>query len=573
MSERPWLKSYPEGVAWDMQFEPTPLPRLLEDAARDFPDNPCLNFLGRRTTYRQLWQQARAAAAGFQELGVKPGTKVGLYLPNCPQYPIAYYGALLAGATIVNYSPLYSERELLAQVEDSETDIMVSLDLEVLYPKMEKVFRETRLKRMVVGSLAEVLPFPKNLLFPLLKSRDIARVNWDESHIRFRDLLKTGREPELVAIDPTEDVAVLQYTGGTTGVPKGAMLTHANLYVNVMQNKAWQSAWELGKERVFAALPFFHVFAMTAVLNLGIATAAELLLMPRYETNEAIRIIEKYGATMMAGVPTMYRALLDHPRAGKGAFAAMKHCVSGGAPLPAELAAEFERVAGCRVVEGYGLTETSPVVTANRLSGEHRPGSIGLPLPATDLLILDKDDPDREMPLGETGELAVRGPQVMKGYWKRPDETEKVLKGDILLTGDLGYMDEDGYTFIVDREKDLILVSGFNVFPRIVEEALYEHPAVAEATVIGVPHEYKGEVPKAFVALKPGHDGLTADELMEFLKPRLARHEMPKEIEFRDSLPKTVVGKLSKKELVAEERAKRTESARSSGIVREGPER
>lgn len=557
MVDRPWLKSYPDGVRWDMPLEPAPLHKLLEDAARDYPDRPCYDFLGRVTRYNKVLEQVRAAAAGFQALGVKPGVKVGLFLPNCPQYVISYYGALMAGATVVNFSPLYSERELLAQVEDSETDIMVSLNLKALYPKMERVFRESRLRQMVVGSLTEVLPFPKNILFSLFKYGDVASIAWDQCHTRFKDLLGTGKDPDPVDIDPQSDVAVLQYTGGTTGTPKGAMLTHANLYLNTLQVRAWDRSLASGEERIFAALPFFHVFAMTGVLNLGVAMAAELLMLPRYETNEAAALIERRKATMIAGVPTMYRALLDHPRAGKGAFFSMKTCISGGAPLPVELARKFERVSGCRVVEGYGLTESSPVVSVNPLDGDARAGSIGLPLPGTDVLIRAQGNHQVAMPPGEVGEIAVRGPQVMAGYWKRKDETDNVLKGDMLLTGDLGYMDQDGYTFIIDREKDLILVSGFNVFPRIVEEALYEHPAVAEATVIGVAHEYKGEAPKAFVVLRDGHEALTADKLRDFLDSRLARHEIPVEIEFRDSLPKTMVGKLSKKDLAAEEASKR----------------
>ena len=558
MVTRPWIKSYPEGIRWEFDLEPASLPTLLKDAVDRYADKTCLNFLGKRTSYAQLYEQVCAAAAGFQRLGVGPGIKVGLYLPNCPQFVIAYYGALMAGGTIVNYSPLYSERELLAQVEDSETDIMVSLDLKALYPKMEKVFRESRLRQMVVGSLVDILPFPKNLLFALFKSGDVATVNWDQNHTRFKDLLSHGRHPAEVAIDPKKGVAVLQYTGGTTGTPKGAMLTHANLYLNTSQILAWSSDLKPGEERIFAALPFFHVFAMTAILNFGISAGAELILMPRYETEEAAKLIARNRVTRMAGVPTMFRALLDHPQAGKALFRYMEACISGGAPLPADLALKFEQVTGCRLVEGYGLTEASPVLTVNPTDGSGKPGSIGLPLPGTEILILERDDPSKVMPLGEVGELGARGPQVMTGYWNNQTETDDVLKGDVLLTGDLGYMDEDGYSYIIDREKDLILVSGFNVFPRVVEEALYEHPAVSEATVIGIPHEYKGEAPKAFVALLPGHEALTSEKILEFLEPRLARHEIPIELEIRDSLPKTLVGKLSKKELVAEEKAKRS---------------
>lgn len=563
MTDRRWLAHYPKDVDWHAPLSPAPLWRLLDDAVAKFPDRPALYFLGKSTSYRQLAEQVARVAEGFKALGVKPGVHVGLFLPNCPQFVISFFAILKAGGTVVHFSPLYSEKELLHQVEDSETDIMVTLDLEALYPKMKRVMDESRLKKVVVGSLTDVLPFPKNLLYPMLRPKDIAVVTWGHDHTSFRDLLRYEPLTALPAIDPVNDVAVLQYTGGTTGVPKGAMLTHANLYINAQQALLWTPALEAGAERMLAVLPFFHVFALTAVMGVGLAAAAELIMLPKFELNDAMKLIRKKRATLMPGVPTMYRAMLNHPDA-KGGLSSLKACFSGGAPLPIELKRAFEAESGCKLVEGYGLTESSPVATGNPMNGVNKEGSIGLPVPGTDILILDRDDPAKAMPLGEIGEIAIRGPQVMKGYWKRPDATAEVLVDGKLLTGDLGYMDEEGYTFIVDREKDLILVSGFNVFPRVIEEALYQHPAVLETVVIGIPDDYKGEAPKAFVALKPGQDGVTADNLMEFLRPRIGRHEMPKEIEFRASLPKTMVGKLSKKELAAEEKAKRLATVQGS---------
>lgn len=561
MVERPWLAHYPAGVDWHVKITPRPLWDLVDAAARDYPDRPAMDFMGKRFSYRQLGEMVNQAAAGFQALGVTKGTKVGLFLPNCPQFVIAFFGVLKAGGTVVNYSPLYAERELLYQVEDSDTDLMITLDLEALYPKMAQVMRESRIKRLIVGSLSDVLPFPKNFLFPIVRPKDIAVVTWDDKHTSFRDLLRFGEKPTPVAVNPVDDVAVLQYTGGTTGTPKGAMLTHANLYVNAVQSRLWTSEAGVGSERMLGVLPFFHAFALTGVMTMGILIAAEIVMLPKFELNEVMKAIARRKPTLMAGVPTMFRAFLNHPAAKEGALRSLKACFSGGAPLPLELKRAFEAESGCKLFEGYGLTECSPVASGNPYSGKNKEGSIGLPMPATDILIVDRDDPMKELPLGEVGEIAIVGPQVMKGYWRRPDATAETIVNGRLLTGDLGRMDEEGYTYIVDREKDLILVSGYNVFPRVVEEAIYEHPSVAEAVVIGVPDPYRGEAPKAFVALKPGHNSVTADTIKEFLRPRIGKHEMPVEIEIRPSLPKTMVGKLSKKELKDEELAKRQAAA------------
>ena len=356
------------------------------------------------------------------------------------------------------------------------------------------------------------------------------------------------------------DTAVLQYTGGTTGVPKGAMLSHGAIYSNVQQASGWATDLDYGQERIMAVLPFFHVFSLNGVMNLSIRVGGELIIHPRFELTPVLKDIEKKRPTFMAGVPTMFGALNNAPDLTQYDLSSLKFCLSGGAPLPAEIKSRFEELSGCKLVEGYGLTECSAVATVNPFEGMQKEGSIGLPVPGTRIVIVDKDDPNQVMDIGETGEICIEGPQLMSGYFEKPDETAKSLIAGRLLTGDVGYMDEDGFTFIIDRKKDLILAGGFNVFPRHIEEAIYQHPAVEEVIVIGIPHEYRGETPKAFVKLKDPAENLTAEKLREFLEDKLGRHELPSEFEFRSELPKTLIGKLSKKELVAEESAKRAVS-------------
>lgn len=555
MSGQPWLKNYAPGVDWNATIEQKALFELLDDAVARFGERPAIDFLGKTFTYSQLGKMVERAARGFQDLGVTKGVKVGLFLPNCPQFMVCYFGILKAGGTVVNYSPLYSERELAHQIKDSETDYMVTLNLTALYPKMEAMLRESRLKKLIVGTMPEVLPFPKNLLFPVFKRKDVADVPNDARHLSFQELLNNDGAYRPNEIDPAEDIAVLQYTGGTTGVSKGAMLTHGALYANTKQTALWMPDYVPGEERMMGILPFFHVFAMTVVMNMSVNIGACIVMHPRFELEAVVADIPKKKPTLMPGVPTMYTAISNHPKATETDMSSIKFCMSGGAPLPVEVKQRFEQLTGAKVFEGYGLTETSPVATCNPLNGINKPGSIGQPVPRTEIVIVDREDPAKIMPQGEAGEICVRGPQVMKGYFNRPDATAECLVDGLLRTGDVGYMDEDGYTFIIDRMKDLILAGGFNVYPRTVEEAIYEHPAVAEVTVIGIPDDYRGQSVKAFVKLKDG-EALDETTLMDFLKPKLGRHEMPSQIEFRDELPKTMIGKLSKKELVAEEQAK-----------------
>jgi long-chain acyl-CoA synthetase len=556
----PWLASYPDGIDWAAPISEEPLTVAFDRTVASHGEWRCIDFLGKMYSYREIGALVNRAAKGLQELGVSRGVNVGLLLPNTPYYVICYYAILKAGGTVVNFNPLYVQEEIDRQVEDSQIRIMVTLDLQALLPKASAARAKTGLERVVVCSMAQALPFPKNLLFPVAKRKDVARMPKDDHHLDFAALIANDGGYEPVQIRPREDVAVLQYTGGTTGVSKGAMLTHANIAANARQLRIWNSEAGEGQERTLAVLPFFHVFAMTVAMNQAVLTGAEMILLPRFELDAALKLIHSKRPTMFPGVPTIYNAINHHPALDRHDLSSIKLCISGGAPLPREVRDAFEKRTGCSLVEGYGLTEASPVVTCNPLRGEGKPGSIGLPIPGTTVEIHDMDNPGRTLPPGEKGEICVRGPQVMAGYWNRPEETETALAGGVLHTGDIGTMDQDGYVFLADRIKDLIICGGFNVYPGAVEAAIYRHPSVAEVTVIGVPDDYRGEAPKAFVRLKDATE-VGAEELLEFLSDKLARFELPREIEFRDELPKTMIGKLSKKELVAEELAKRADRA------------
>jgi len=551
----PWLARYPRGVDWHMPLTVAPLYKLLEDTVARHGTLPCTNFLGKVLTYAEIGELTDQIAAGLQGIGVKKGTKVGLFLPNSPIFIVYFFAVLKAGGTIVNYNPLYTVIELAEQVKDSDTELMVTLDLKVLFDKVEALVKSQTLSRAVVCSFAPLLPGTKAALFRLFKSKDLARplASPVKEHLVLdADVRASEHKLRPVPIDPLTDVAVLQYTGGTTGTPKGAMLTHANVYVNVQQVISWVPDLVDGAERVLGILPFFHVFALTVVMNFGIAKAAEIIIMPRFSLDEALHLIDKTRPTAMPGVPTLFNALMNHSKIKSHDLSSLKFCLSGGAALPVEIKQQFEAVTGCNVIEGYGMSETSPVVTANPLEGPVKAGSIGLPLPGTTISLRDLADPTKEVAIGEKGEICIKGPQVMLGYYKRPKETADQMVGEFLRTGDVARMDAEGFLFIEDRIKDLIICSGFNVYPRRVEDAIYEHPAVAEVIVIGVKDKKRGEAPKAFVKLKPAMT-VTAEEIFEHLKPRISKIEMPAEIEFRDELPKTMIGKLSKKELKAEE--------------------
>jgi long-chain acyl-CoA synthetase len=550
----PWLKTYPGNIDWSAPLAGRPLPSLLEETAAQFGSRVCTNFLGRETTYGEIQRLVDCVAAGLQQRGVKKGVNVGLLLPNSPTFIIFYYGILKAGGTVVNFNPLYTVEELAGQAKDSRIQLMVTLDLQALFPKVEALLASGALPGAVVCPFAKLLPGVKSVLFRLLKRRDLA--DWRSSPqagkiTPYEDLTRSDGKPQPVAIDPDNDIAVLQYTGGTTGTPKGAMLTHTNLTVNVEQMARWAPGLVSGEERMMGILPFFHVFAMTTVMNFSIAKAATMILMPRFELAQGLKLIRASKPTVMPGVPTLYTALMNSPQLKPDDLASLKFCISGGAPLPLEVKRGFEKVSGCKLVEGYGLSETAPVATCNPLDGPTKEGSIGIPVPGTRLSLRSLEDPSKEVTLGENGEICIAGPQVMKGYWQRPKETADSFVAEFFRTGDVGYMDAEGFTFIVDRIKDIIICSGFNVYPRRIEEAIYEHPAVQEVTVLGIPDTYRGEAPKAYVKLREGMSA-TPGDLLKFLEPKLSKIEMPSEIEFRDELPKTMIGKLSKKELRAE---------------------
>ena len=559
----PWLSNYPEGIDWSASIERRPLYETLERTTERCRDNTAIDFLDYCLSYGELLEQVNHMAKGLQLMGVTPGARVGLCLPNTPYSVICYYGALRAGATVVNYNPLYVERELAFQIDDSNTEIMITMDLEALYPKVAAMLSRTEsLKKIIVCPMAAILPKIKSILFRLLKRKEIANIEPSEAIVHFQDLLDNDGDPSLVNVDLDNDIAVLQYTGGTTGRPKGAMLTQGNLSANVSQMLLWYVDLNPGEEKVLGVLPFFHVFAMTAVMNFAVAAGAQMILLPRYELGQTLATINKKKPTIFPAVPTIYTAINQAPDLAKYDLSAVRYCISGGAPLPLEVKETFERLTGCRLVEGYGLSETAPVATCNAMQDINKPGSIGQVVPGTEISIHDLEAPNDVVPTGERGEVWIKGPQVMKGYLNRPQETADSLREGWFRTGDVGYMDEDGHFFLVDRLKDLILCSGYNVYPRMVEEAIYLHPAVAEVTVIGIDDDYRGQSPKAFVKLKEG-EKITEDEMKTFLADKLSKIEMPSRIEFRLELPKTIIGKLSKKELVAEEVEKHKGSSTS----------
>ncbi len=553
-----WLKHYPDGVDWNKTYDALPVGAIIDRAVRLHGDKICTNFLGKPLTYGDIGRQIDRAAAGLQGLGVKKGDKVGLLLPNCPTFIVYYFAAMKIGAVVANYNPLYTAEELAYQISDSDTDTIVTLDLKVLFGKVEEMLNRGVLKRAIVGSFTKLLPMPKALAFRLFKNGDLAnlaRSPAKEKIIQESSLIDNDGRFEAADIVPEQDIAVLQYTGGTTGTPKGAMLTHANVTINVQQVSDWAPDLKDAEERMMAILPFFHVFAMTVVMNFGVWRAAELVIMPRFVLDDALKLIAKTKPTVMPGVPTLFNAIINHQKLDTFDLSSLKFCLSGGAALPLEVKTRFEALTGCKLVEGYGLSETAPVLTSNPLVGPVKENSIGLPLPRTVLSLRDVDDPTREVAIGEKGEICAAGPQVMKGYWQRPEETAQAFVGEFFRTGDVAIMDDEGFFFIVDRLKDMIISSGFNVYPRNIEEVFYRHPAVEEVTVIGIPDDYRGEAPKAFVKLAKGKTA-TTDELLIFAAEYLSKIELPAEIEIRDELPKTIIGKLSKKELKQEETAR-----------------
>jgi long-chain acyl-CoA synthetase len=556
----PWEDSYPAGIDWRADIDVQPVTAILDAAVERYPDQTCLDFMGKRYDYREVDDLVDRAAKGLRKLGVDKGVRVGLMLPNCPYYVIFYYAILRAGGTVVNFNPLYAAREIKRQIEDSGTTVMVTLNLNTLYPKISPRLADTPLETVVVCRMRDALPFPSKLLFAFLNRKEIASIDWDDAHVSYDAVIDNDGAFKRPAIDPARDVAVLQYTGGTTGTPKGAMLTHANLYANAAQVRTWGHTIEPGKDRFLAILPLFHVFGMTGVMNCCLFVGGELVLLPRFNLNEVLKVIDNNQPTVFCGVPTMFSAINNHREVGEYDLSSLRLCISGGAPLPLQIKQKFEELSGCTLVEGYGLTEAGPVCSVNPFGGVNKPGSIGLPLPGTLVEITDRDDPERVLPYGEHGEICISGPQVMAGYLNRPEENIEAFQGGRLHTGDVGYIDEDGYLYIIDRIKDLILSGGYNVYPRMVEEAIYLHPDVEEAVVGGVPHSHRGEIVKAYVRLRPGAS-ITARELRTFLKGELAPFEVPSRVEFREELPRTLIGKPWRQALRAQEERRAKEAA------------
>lgn len=531
----------------------SPLHTLIMEAEKRFPTVMALDFLGKKTTYAELGKLVARAASGFMRLGVKKGTRVALCLPNSPYYVICYYAILRAGGTVVNLSPLYVEKELRYFLSDSGARIVVTLDIAELFEKFTKIVEDGSLDYVIAGAMLDILDPVKKVGFWLTQRKKLAHVPRQKGFLRFHELLAGDHVlVEEVPCDPYEDLAVLQYTGGTTGVPKAAMLTHANLMANCVQVRRRLPEIEPGAG-MLTLVPLFHVFAMTIALNLSVMLGLEIILLPRYDKEMLRKTLARTKPLFFPGVPTLYANINEAAAKETWELSSIRYCVSGAAPLPGEIRTHFEQISGCQLVEGYGLSEASPVVACNYF-GKVRDGSIGLPVDETTVEIRDMDDPSRKVAPGEKGEVCVRGPQVMKGYWNRPDETAKVFVDGLLRTGDVGYRDQDGYIFLVDRIKDLIISGGYNVYPRMVEEVLYKHPAVLEAVVIGIPDAKRGQVPKAYVKLQENVK-VTEEELQIFLAENLSPLERPKKIEFRDELPKTVVGKISRKELQAENRS------------------
>ncbi|MFS0574937.1 long-chain-fatty-acid--CoA ligase [Sporosarcina sp. 179-K 3D1 HS] len=557
MTAKPWLDLYPPEISKTLEYERIPIQDYLTRAATKYPDKIAIHFLGKEISYKEFYESALKFGNYLKTLGIEKGDRVAIMLPNCPQSAFAYFGILYVGAIVVQTNPLYTERELAYQMQDSGAKAIISLD--ILFPRISKIRKDTELEHVIITGIKDYLPFPKNMIYPFIQKREHGiKVKVEHRGVNhlFTEIMKTAKLEKLsYPFDYDEDVALLQYTGGTTGSPKGVMLTHANLTSNVRMCDEWLYECEEGKEVVMGIIPFFHVYGMTTVLVLTVMLCNKMVLIPKFDFDSALKAIDKQKPTLFPGAPTIYIGLLNHPDIDKYDLSSIRACISGSAALPIEVQEKFEEVTGGKLVEGYGLTETSPVTHANFVWAKNRvKGSIGVPWPDTDAIILG---PESTEPLqnGEIGEIAVKGPQVMKGYWNRPEDTEQTFRDGWLLTGDLGYRDDAGYFYVVDRKKDMIIASGFNIYPREIEEVLYEHPDIQECVVAGVPDPYRGETVKAYIVRKEG-SSVTETELEEYCRSNLAAYKIPRIYEFRDELPKTAVGKILRRVLVDEEKKK-----------------
>ncbi len=551
--ERLWYKSYAKGIPPQLEYERTPMTQALARTARELPDKTALIFVDSKITYRQLNDMANRFANALIDMGVKPGDKVAMLMPNMPQLVAAVYGAWRAGAVVVMNNPLYTDVELEYQFNNSGSTFLMAIDL--ICPRMIALRPKTKIKNLVVAHIRDHLKFPKKQLLPIVAKDKHRKIPPTPNVHEWMDILK-----KYPATDPKipidfDGLACLQYTGGTTGVSKGVMLTHANLSKNVQQIVAWFPGFNKGEISQLGVLPIFHSFGLTCCMNLCIWMGWTDVLIPRPEPQAILEAIHKYKINFFPAVPTMYVGVLNHPEASKFNLTSIKGCFSGAAPLPVEVIRDFEAKTGSQICEGYGLSETSPVVTTNPYGGKTKVGSIGLPVSDTDIKIVDLVDGTKELPVGEAGELLIKGPQVTNGYYQMPEETANTLKDGWLYTGDIGKMDEEGYFYIVDRKKDMVIAGGYNIYPREIDEVLFEHPKILEACAVGIPDPYRGETIKAFVVLRPG-ETLTGEEVIKYCAEKLAKYKVPKTVEFMTSLPKSGVGKILRKELRAMEMAK-----------------
>ena len=560
MANKPWLQHYPEEIPSTLTYTNQPVQEYLKKTSEKHPDKIAVHFMGKEFTFQYIYESSLKLASYLQEIGVEKNDRVAIMLPNTPQAVISYYAILMAGGIVVQTNPLYMERELEYQMKDSGAKVIITMD--ILFPRVSKVKPKTNLQHIIVTAIKDALAFPKNLIYPFIQKKQYGLVvnvqHEGQNHLLKEILRQPIRDLKEYDFDFEEDLALLQYTGGTTGFPKGVMLTHKNLIANTFMCKSWLYKCKPGEEIVLGILPFFHVYGMTTVLILSIMEGYKMVLMPKFDPESTLKTIQKQRPTLFPGAPTIYIGLLNHPDLKKYDLSSIDSCISGSAALPSEVQQKFEEVTGGKLVEGYGLTESSPVTHANFLWDRPRvKGSIGVPWPDTEAAIFSMESSE-PLPPGEVGELAVKGPQVMKGYWNRPEETAETLRDGWLLTGDLGYMDDNGYFYIVDRKKDMIIAGGYNIYPREIEEVLYEHPAVQEAVAAGIPDPYRGETVKAYIVLKEGTN-VTEKELNEFARKHLAAYKAPREYEFRAELPKTAVGKILRRALVEEEKKKMNE--------------
>jgi len=546
---KPWFRLWPNDVPQNLEYPKVPLHAILEKTAKEHPEKAAIAYFDGEISYRELDSLSNKFAAALAALGVKKGDRVAIFLPNIPQFVIAYFGVLKVGAVLTAISPLHREREVEYQLTDSEAETIIALDS--LYPIVEKAWRKTKLKNAVVTSLEEYAS--KTAISP-------SRVGQKPNVYSFQEMLKEkGAEPPKVSINPKEDLAALQYTGGTTGTAKGAMLTHLNLVSNAVAFAAWIKR-AAAEETFLTALPLFHIYGTTTSMNVPISLAAKMVLLPKFDPATVLETIQRHRVTVFCGVPTMYSVLLANPELGKFDLTSIRVCISGASPLPPQVQKKFMAITGGFLAEGYGLTEASPVTHCNPVDKTMRTvrlGSIGLPLPDTDARIVDVETGEKTLEPGETGELTVKGPQVMKGYWNRPEETALVLRNGWLLTGDIAKMDQDGYFYITDRKKDLIKYKDYSVYPREVEDVLYEHPAVKLCAIVGKHSPPVGEIPKAFIVLKDGTTA-TEEEIMAFIKDKVAPYKAVREVEFRQELPVSAAGKVLRRVLQQEEEKRKT---------------